>query len=67
VTVVARSRGRSVARRQARVGARCRFSTRIAFRARPRPYVRRRVLVRARFNGNRALLPARTWARAGAG
>jgi hypothetical protein len=67
VTVVARSRGRSVASKQARLGARCKFSTRIAFRARPRPYVRRRVLVRARFNGNRALLPARTWARAGAG
>ena len=58
VTVRARSGGRTVARRRARVGSRCRFRTRLTVRAR-RLRGRRRVAIVARFNGNRALVPAR--------
>jgi hypothetical protein len=57
VSLDVRSRGRSVARGRVRLGARCRFRTRTRLARRP-ALARRRPLVTARFNGNRALLPA---------
>jgi hypothetical protein len=56
VTVTARSHGRTVARRRARLRANCTFRTRAISRSARQ---RQRMLFKARFAGNRALRPAR--------
>jgi hypothetical protein len=54
VSLKLRSRNRTAAAKRAKVGAKCRFRTRFTLKA----LRRGRPLVKARFNGNRALLPA---------
>jgi hypothetical protein len=63
VSVRVRSRRRTVARRRARVGSKCRFRARLTIRA-SRLHGRKRLVFVATFNGNRALVSARGRARA---
>jgi hypothetical protein len=66
LSLKATSRGRTVARRRVRLGSRCRFHARIAIAPR-RLHARGRLLLLARFNGNRALKTAHARARVRAG